>query len=158
MYNPIINKFSIHFCGHYFIKALKVTYTKGFRMEIRVYYEDTDVGGVVYYANYLKFCERARSELFFERGLSPHNDDEFFVVKHVEADYIKSAVFGDLLEVKTTLIEKKAASITLYQEVFRDEELLFTGSFKLAFLKNFKPTRIPKELFEVFNKEHKNVK
>ena len=56
-------------------------------MHIRVYYEDTDCGGIVYYANYLKFCERARSELFFQKGLSPHNNDEFFVVKNVNADY-----------------------------------------------------------------------
>ena len=119
-------------------------------MKIRVYYEDTDVGGVVYYANYLKFCERARSNLFFEKGLSPHNDDEFFVVKHVEADYLKSAVLGDELEVTTKLIEKKAASIIIYQEVLRKNEVLFSGSFKLAFLKNYKPTRIPKELMNVF--------
>ncbi len=58
-------------------------------MKYRIYYEDTDCGGVVYYANYLKFCERARSELFFQKGLSPHNNDEFFVVKNVNADYIK---------------------------------------------------------------------
>ena len=120
-------------------------------MKIRVYYEDTDVGGVVYYANYLKFCERARSNLFFEKGLSPHNDNEFFVVKHVEADYIKSAVFGDVLDVTCKIIEKKSASIIMYQEVLRDGEILFTGKFKLAYLKDFRPTRIPKELFEVFN-------
>jgi len=120
-------------------------------LKIRVYYEDTDVGGVVYYANYLKFCERARSNLFFEKGLSPHNDNEFFVVKHVEADYIKSAVFGDVLDVTCKIIEKKSASIIMYQEVLRDGEILFTGKFKLAYLKDFRPTRIPKELFEVFN-------
>ena len=119
-------------------------------MKIRVYYEDTDVGGVVYHSNYLNFCERARSELFFQKGLSPHNKNEFFVVKHIEADYIKSAVFGDLLEVTTKLIQKKSASILLYQEVYRNEELLFTASFKLAYLKDFKPSRIPKELFEIF--------
>lgn len=120
-------------------------------MKVRVYYEDTDVGGVVYYANYLKFCERARSNIFFEKGLSPHNSDEFFVVKHVEADYIKSAVFADELEITCKLIEKKAASITMYQEVLRDGEVLFTGKFKLAYLKNFKPHRIPKELINVFS-------
>jgi len=119
-------------------------------MKIRVYYEDTDVGGVVYYANYLKYCERARSNLFFKKGISPHNGDEFFVVKHVEADYIKSAVFGDELDVTCNLIEKKAASIVIYQEVLKDEEVLFTGKFKLAFLKNFKPSRIPKDLSNVF--------
>jgi len=122
-------------------------------MKITVYYEDTDVGGVVYYANYLKFCERARSNLFFKRGLSPHKDDDFFVVKHVEASYNQPAKFGDELEVTCKMVEKKSASVILYQEVIRDGEVLFTGSFKLAYLKNFKPSRIPKELFEVLNDE-----
>lgn len=120
-------------------------------MQIRVYYEDTDCGGVVYYANYLKFCERARSELFFQQGLSPHNNDEFFVVKSVNADYIKSAVFGDVLDIKTTLIEKKTASIMIYQEISRNKELLFKATFKLAFLKNFKPSRIPEHFFDILN-------
>ena len=124
-------------------------------MQIRVYYEDTDCGGVVYYANYLKFCERARSELFFKKGLSPHNNDEFFVVKSVNAEYIKSAVFGDIIEVKTTLTERKSASIVMYQEILRGDELLFKGSFKLAFLKNFKPSKIPNHFFEIF--EEKNI-
>ncbi|MGA1931452.1 YbgC/FadM family acyl-CoA thioesterase [Arcobacter sp. YIC-464] len=122
-------------------------------LNIKVYYEDTDVGGVVYYANYLKFCERARSELFFKRGLSPHQEDEFFVVKHVEVDYIKSAVFGDDLVVTCKLTQKKAASVVMYQEVLRDGEVLFKGSFKLAYLKNFKPTKIPKEMFEVLDEK-----
>lgn len=122
-------------------------------MQIRVYYEDTDVGGVVYYANYLKFCERARSEIFFQKGLSPHQTDEFFVVKSVQADYIKSAVFGDLLDVNTSLVEKKAASIVLEQEIFRNDELIFKGKFKLAYLKNFKPTKIPLELFKLFEEQ-----
>ena len=119
-------------------------------IKFRIYYEDTDCGGVVYYANYLKFCERARSELFFQKGLSPHKDNEFFVVKSVQADYIKSAVFGDIVEVKIKLIEKKLASIVMYQEVFRNDELLFKGTFKLAFLKDFKPSKIPLEFFEIF--------
>ena len=119
-------------------------------VKLRIYYEDTDCGGVVYYANYLKFCERARSELFFEKGLSPHKDNEFFVVKSVTADYIKSAVFGDIIEIKTELIEKKSASIIMYQEIFRNDELLFKATFKLAFLKDFKPSKIPLEFFEIF--------
>ncbi|AXX92498.1 acyl-CoA thioester hydrolase [Malaciobacter molluscorum LMG 25693] len=120
-------------------------------MKIRVYYEDTDVGGVVYYANYLKFCERARSQLFFDKGLSPHiSETEFFVVKEVQAKYIKSAKFADILDVTATLVSKKSASIVMYQEVKRDDEVLFTGTFKLAYLKDFKPTKIPQKLFEVF--------
>ncbi|RXJ86472.1 YbgC/FadM family acyl-CoA thioesterase [Arcobacter sp. CECT 8985] len=120
-------------------------------MKIRVYYEDTDVGGVVYYANYLKFCERARSELFFDKGLSPHiSDNEFFVVKEIQAKYIKPAKFGDILDVTAILDSKKSASLVMYQEVKKDNEVLFTGTFKLAYLKDFKPAKIPQELFKVF--------
>lgn len=119
-------------------------------MKIRIYYEDTDIGGVVYYANYLKFCERARSNIFFEKGLSPHSENEFFVVKKVEADYIKSATFADELEVTTKLISQKSASIEIFHEIFRGEELLFTAKIKLAYLKNFKPSKIPKEILEIF--------
>ena len=119
-------------------------------MKIRVYYEDTDIGGVVYYANYLKFCERARSNIFFEKGLSPHKENEFFVVKKVDADYIKSATFADLLEVSTKLISKKNVSIEVLHEIFRGKELLFTAKIKLAYLKNQKVSKIPKEILEIF--------
>jgi len=119
-------------------------------MRIRVYYEDTDIGGVVYYANYLKFCERARSNIFFEKGLSPHKDDEFFVVKKVEADYKKSATFADVLEVTSKVVSQRSASIDIYHEIFRGEELLFTAKIKLAYLKNYKPIKIPKEILEIF--------
>ncbi len=119
-------------------------------MQIRVYYEDTDCGGVVYHSNYFNFCERARSELFFQKGLSPHNGDEFFVVRSATVDWIKSAVFGDLLEVKTKIVEKKAASIIMHQEIVRDDIVLFSATFKLAFLKNFKPAKIPANILELF--------
>lgn len=115
-------------------------------MQIRVYYEDTDVGGVVYHSNYLNFCERARSQLFFDAGRSPILENGHFVAKHIEADYLKSAKFGDLLEVKTSLLEIKNASFTLLQQVFRDEEKLFEMKIDLVYL-NFegKMTKIPAE-------------
>ena len=121
-------------------------------MKIRVYYEDTDCGGVVYHSNYLNFCERARSELFFSKGLSPHSENEFFVVKSLEADYISSAKFGDELEVKTALLERKAASLTMKQDIYKvgEEKALFTMKVKLVFLKNSKPSKIPTSLFELF--------
>lgn len=103
-------------------------------MQIRVYYEDTDVGGVVYHSNYLNFCERARSGLFFDAGRSPILDEGHFVAKHIEADYLKSAKFGDVLEVKTTLLELKKASFTLLQEVFRGEEALFRMRILLVYI------------------------
>ncbi|MDO9208030.1 MAG: YbgC/FadM family acyl-CoA thioesterase, partial [Sulfuricurvum sp.] len=93
-------------------------------MQIRVYYEDTDVGGVVYHSNYLNFCERARSQLFFDAGRSPILAEGHLVAKHIEADYIKSAKFGDLLTVDTLLKSIKNASFTLIQRIYRDEEIL----------------------------------
>lgn len=103
-------------------------------MNIRVYYEDTDVGGVVYHSNYLNFCERARSQLFFDAGRSPIIESGHFVAKHLKADYLKSAKFGDLLEVKTTLKSIKNASFTLIQSVYRGEEKLFVMEIQLVHL------------------------
>ena len=103
-------------------------------MKIRVYYEDTDVGGVVYHSNYLNFCERARSQLFFDAGRSPILDTGHFVAKHIEADYLKSAKFADVVEVKTKLVELKNASFTLLQQVFRGEEELFKMTIILVYI------------------------
>jgi acyl-CoA thioester hydrolase len=103
-------------------------------VKIRVYYEDTDLGGVVYHANYLNFCERARSELFFSRGKSPVLADGHFVAKSLEADYIKPALFADLLEVKTELVSIRFASFALKQTIYRGEEKIFEMKIKLAYL------------------------
>lgn len=120
-------------------------------MKIQVYYEDTDCGGVVYHSNYLNFCERARSELFFQKGLSPHKGDEFFVVKKIEANYIKPARFADVLDIKTELIGIKNTSLVMEQNIYKDEEHLFSMRVTVVFLKNMKPSRIPQELMVIFN-------
>ena len=103
-------------------------------MQIRVYYEDTDVGGVVFYANYLKYCERARSEVFFQKGLLPILEDGHFVVKELQASYHSSAKLGDLLHVKSSLVEVKNASFKLHQAVFREEEKIFEMDIILVFI------------------------
>ena len=124
-------------------------------MQIRVYYEDTDVGGVVYYANYLKFCERARSDAFFAAGVSPHQDNQFFVVKSLNADYISPAVFGDILNVSTQIVQIKKASVELNQKIYRENELLFSMDVTLVFLNNKKPAKIPEnftKILDIFKK------
>jgi len=103
-------------------------------VKIQVYYEDTDVGGVVYHANYLKFCERARSQAFFDKGLSPILQNGHFVVKNIDASYNSSAKLGDLLHVKTSLVELKKVSFKLRQDVYRGEEKLFEMEITLAFV------------------------
>lgn len=118
-------------------------------MQIRVYYEDTDVGGVVYYANYLKFCERARSDAFFNAGISPHQDNQYFVVKSLDAEYISPAVFGDILDISTKIIEIKKASVELNQKIYCENELLFTMNVTLVFLNNKKPAKIPENFTKI---------
>ena len=103
-------------------------------MKIRVYYEDTDVGGVVYHSNYLNFCERARSELFFTKGKNPILENGHFVASSLEANYVKPAFFADELHVETELVSLKFASFTLKQTITRDSEKIFEMKIKLAYL------------------------
>ena len=119
-------------------------------MKIRIYYEDTDAAGIVYYANYLKFCERARSEPFFEAGRSPQ-EDGYFVIKSIEAEYRKPARLGDLVEVRTTLLERRGASILLHQEVVKEGTVLFVMRVRLAYLKEGRPAKIPPELYSLLS-------
>jgi acyl-CoA thioester hydrolase len=103
-------------------------------MTIRVYYEDTDMGGVVYYANYLKFCERARSELFFSKGESPLFEGGHFVVRHLEADYKDSARLGDLLEVTAEVESVGGTTLQMRQCVSKEGKTLFTMRVQLVYL------------------------
>ena len=94
-------------------------------MQIRVYYEDTDAGGVVYHSNYLNFCERARSEFFFKKGTLPLIDEAHFVVRRMECDFIASAKFGDIVDVSTEILEMRGSSFKVRHEIKRVDELLF---------------------------------
>ena len=114
-------------------------------MQIRVYYDDTDAGGVVYHANYLKFCERARSELFFAEGKSPSVNGGHFVVKHIDAEFIKSAKLGDLLDVQTKMIELKNASLHVKHDIYLQGEKLFEMCCHLVVVKEGKITKIDTE-------------
>jgi acyl-CoA thioester hydrolase len=118
-------------------------------MKIRIYYEDTDSGGIVYHSNYIKYCERARSEEFFKKGLSPQNGDEFFVVKSLEADFISTAKLGEMIEVKNTLEILKKASAVVLQEIFKDDKKIYSQKVRLAFVKAGKPSAIPQYMIDV---------
>ncbi len=120
-------------------------------MKIRVYYEDTDLGGIVYHSKYLNFCERARSELFFAAGKTPVYNGYHFVVKNIDATYHKPAYLGDILSVKTKLLELKGASLVLEQSVGKEETLCFWMKITLVCLKNGRPVRIPDYFLELFD-------
>lgn len=120
-------------------------------MRIRIYYEDTDAGGIVYHTNYIKYCERARSELFFAQGKQPYDGDRSgFVVKNINANFLGMASLGDLIEVTTEVIKIKAASVMLQQNIYKEKECIFSMEILLVFVREGKPKPIPPVLLEFF--------
>lgn len=123
---------------------------------VRVYWEDTDAGGVVYYANYLKFLERARSEwlrsLGFEQDELAARDGVLFVVRRVEADYLRPARFNDMLAVSSRLLDVGRASLEMTQTILRGAERLLEARVRAACVNvsDFRPMRIPKHIYERF--------
>ena len=118
---------------------------------IRVYYEDTDLAGIVYYANYLKFIERARSEWVRDMGIDQvrmkADLGKIFAVRRIEADYLHAARFDDELQVQTGIRTVAGARIVLDQVVMRGQERLFAAVVTLVCLgKSGRPTRLPKEI------------
>jgi len=103
-------------------------------LNLRVYYEDTDTGGVVYHSNYLNFCERARSEAFFQKGITPVLKNGHFVARKLIAEYLSSAKLGDYLKIESELLEMKAASFVLKQIVYKDEKKLFIMEITLVYI------------------------
>jgi len=120
-----------------------------FSWSVRVYYEDTDLGGVVYYANYLKFLERARTEwlraLGFEQTGLATVDNVMFVVRSISMDFLKPARFDDELEVMVELVETGASRILVAQRVRRGAQALITARVEIACVNtvSFRPVRIP---------------
>lgn len=126
-------------------------------MQVRVYYEDTDMGGIVYHANYLKFCERARSEYFFQEGETPHLDGGEFVAASLEAKFKAPARLGEILNVRTEILSLKASSLLLRQYVLKEDVILFDMNIKLAFVRSGKVGRMSKQtqefISELFSKK-----
>lgn len=122
-------------------------------MKIRVYYKDTDSGGITYHSNYLDFCEMTRSELFFQAGMSPTVDGCHFALKRIVSDFITFSKLGDLLEVSSQIKVLKNASFVIYHEIKRADELIFTMEATLVFLcEGGKIGKIPEEYREFFKK------
>ena len=120
----------------------------------KVYYEDTDAGGIVYYARYLHFIERARTEMIYDHLNLNHNQlrEQFnviFVVRECNVKYLKSANFEDNLEIKTKVIKKSPVRLNLLQEVSKNDEILVTAQVELAVIgSNGSVSKISKDLLE----------
>lgn len=120
-------------------------------MKIRIYYEDTDAGGVVYHSNYLKFCERARSEIFFAKNADIFDASKgHFLLTRANCNFLKPAKLGDIIEIKTSLLKIKNASVEILQEIYKDKVLLFKMELVLAFIKNEKAAKMETNLKKLF--------
>ena len=130
-------------------------------LKIKIYYEDTDAGGVVYYANYLRYLERARTELLAEKGINVaeyHNKGYLLAVVHVDIYYKKPARLGEIIEVKTEIIAITTVTLTLKQEIFRDDVALVEATVKLVCLNTEgKPQRLPSEFNSLSSTKHNSV-
>jgi acyl-CoA thioester hydrolase len=135
--------------------AANVSLAEPFTWPVRIYWEDTDAGGIVYYANYLKFMERARTEWLRAAGVEqlPLKEQHglMFVVVDLQAHYRKPARYGDELLITCAVADRSRASLTFQQQVYRggrDGELLVEGKVRVACLDatNLRPTALPKEL------------
>lgn len=119
-------------------------------LELRVYYEDTDLAGIVYYANYLKFIERGRSEWLRGLGIDQRAlkaSGRVFAVRRLEADYLRPAHYDDLLVVETALAVAGGARVALDQQVRREGTLLFSARVSIVCLDAAgRPVRLPEPL------------
>lgn len=130
-----------------------------FTWPVRVYYEDTDSGGVVYYANYLRFMERARTErlraLGFEQDRLREEQGILFTVHSIQVDFRQPAHFNDALEVSAAICEQRRASLTFEQEVRRHDEpaVLCSGKIRVACVDagSFRPSPIPGFILEALS-------
>ncbi len=128
-------------------------------LPIRVYYEDTDFSGFVYHANYLKFCERARSDCLRLLGVHHHeleaNSQSGFVVRQMNCDFLKPAGIDDVLEIQTWFISAKGARMFLGQSVWRNDECLFQAKITAALIDDQgRPRRFTPEMLKAFSALH----
>jgi acyl-CoA thioester hydrolase len=122
----------------------------------RIYYHDTDCGGVVYYANYLKYLEEARTEYMHERGLNLKELSEkgtLFVVRSVNIEYKAPAYYADTLEISTKIDKIRNVSVNFLQEIKREGKILISAVTTLVCIdKNFKPCAMCEEMLSSFSK------
>jgi acyl-CoA thioester hydrolase len=140
--------------------SLDTPYRGGFigaehHFALAVYFEDTDTAGVVYYANYLKFMERARSDMIRAVGIDQsamlRGDGSAYFVTHVDIRYRRPARLGDDLQVISKVEQVRASSVHIHQRVMRGPELLADASVTAAFLdREGRPRRQPREWVEIF--------
>lgn len=136
------------------MNAPRMNAANGFTWPVRVYWEDTDAGGIVYYANYLKFMERARTEWLrcvgIEQAVLQQEHGLMFVVVDAQTRFQRPARYGEMLHVSCEIEESRRASLTFRQNIVRGAELLVAGTVRVACLESqsFRPHALPDAVLE----------
>ena len=130
--------------------------SKYFKYKFKIYYEDTDSGGIVYYANYLKYLERARSEAIYSLGLTntklQKDHGSLIIVKSCNIEYKKPAKFEDELNIISSILSKTKTSFTMLQIIKKNEEIISEATVQLVTVnKEGKPIKIPEILNNLLN-------
>lgn len=148
--------------SHHLTKDMSIETPLSFsRLDIRVYYEDTDAGGVMYYANYLKFFERGRTEwlrrLGVDQSTMAEQEKRIFVVKNVEIQYRKPARLDDLIAIHSTITRVGPASVNFRQSALRDTELLCESGIQVCCVdaQSFRPAAFSNQLRTLLEKAKK---
>ena len=118
-------------------------------MKKRIYYDSTDAGGIVYHTEYIKFCEQARSEIFFKNGIFFENDG--YIVSDLKAKYILPAKLGDIIEIKTKVLEYSKVKIKILQKIYIEDKIIFILEVNVAYIKNGKISKIPESHIKILN-------
>lgn len=130
---------------------------KVFHLPVRIYYEDTDAGGIVYYANYLKYAERARTEFLRALGLEQTDDlsteDKFgFIVRKAELEYLKPSRLDDLIHITCEVVDIKGATVVMNQEIRCGDEVRVVAKITAVYisLARMRPSRVPEKVVSKF--------
>ena len=129
--------------------------------KVKVYYEDTDASGRVYYSNYLKYLERGRTDFLSSLGFSHKelydNNKIYFVVKTCNIEYVKPANFEDILEIKTSILSFSKAKIEFNQQILKDNKLLLDSNIIIVSINiDGKISKMPNEMLEILPKNQSN--
>lgn len=121
-------------------------------MNIRIYYEDTDATGIVYHPNYLKFCDRARSNYFFDSGVNIQEGGGYLIIHSLNCNYLSPAKLGDIIMIESQITKLKRTSLDIKQTIFLRDKAIFVLNLKMLYLKENKPSPFPNSMAGLFKK------
>lgn len=127
-------------------------------MQVTVYYEDTDATGIVYHPNYLKYCDRARTEYFFQTDTPMQKKDAHLIIHSLNCRYLAPAKLGDVLQIESVISKLKKTSCEIEQTIYHDSKPIFTLQLTMLYVYKMRPSAFPASMRELFNSHTKDIR